>query len=253
MGYQFSSCEVLSNQVFDSYIGYQVYPSITGVGSDLNQSKVLLKGNSSFNCSNKHYHIKNDYTANSIVLTDVTLENNNLYGGSGVGYQIENTVLARIIGGSTVGLTSGWHIYVTGGCGLVEVSGVKFKDSPTNAAFIHTLQDNVHIDGCGFNNGYAIVSSTSENVFTDILLRGCETQNVTIPHINLTEYSIKYWGNNSFTTPFFSAGQLLGEYSAGYKRYYTNPQPSGNIGLVCTTSGVYGSTAVFKTFGVISA
>ena len=44
-----------------------------------------------------------------------------------------------------------------------------------------------------------------------------------------------------------------GYYPRGFIRYNSAPSPSGALGWVCTTAGIAGSTAVFKTFGAISA
>jgi hypothetical protein len=50
-----------------------------------------------------------------------------------------------------------------------------------------------------------------------------------------------------------AAEPTSGYYPRGFIRYNSAPSPSGTLGWVCTTAGIAGSTAVFKTFGAISA
>lgn len=253
LGYQFSDCEVGGCLASDGFAGLQIFPSETLAGAHTTMRNVKIRGFTSRNMSNAHVHIKNDFSGSGITLNDVTLEDLAIEGGgAGTGLRATNIVSLRLDGGAIKNV-GGYSLEILAGVGETEINDVDFDGVTGSIPFIFTASDNVAVNNSYFKNGHAIIGAAGGNTFEKILLSGCRTKNISTPHINISELSIKYWNGNDFVTPFTSAGQLLGGYPAGYKRYYTNPQPSGSIGLVCTTAGVAGSTAVFKTFGTISA
>lgn len=253
LGYQFSDCEVDGCTASDGFAGLQVFPGTTLAGAHTTLRNIKIRGFTSRNMSNAHIHIKNDYTGAGITLNDVVLEDLAIEGGgAGTGLRATNIVSLRLDGGAIKNV-GGYAMEILSGVGETEIDDVEFDGVTGSIPFIFTASDNVAVNNSYFKNGHAIIGAVAGNAFEKILLSGCRTKNVSTPHINISELSIKYWNGNDFVTPFTTANQLLGSYPAGYKRYYTNPQPSGSIGLVCTTAGVYGSTAVFKSFGAISA
>ena len=253
LGYQFSDCEMVGCFASDGFAGLQVFPSTTLAGAHTTMRNVKIRGFTSRNMSNAHVHIKNDYPGSGITLNDVTLENIAIEGGgTATGIRAINIVSLRLDGGAIKNV-GGYAMEILSGVGETEINDVDFDGVTGSIPFIFTASDNVAVNNSYFKNGHAIIGANSGNAFEKILLSGCRTKNISTPHINISELSIKYWNGNDFVTTFSTANQLLGSYPAGYKRYYTNPQPGGSIGLVCTTEGVYGSTAVFKSFGAISA
>lgn len=253
LGYQFSDCEVDGCMASDGFAALQVFPSETLAGAHTTMRNIKIRGFTSRNMSNAHIHIKNDFTGAGITLNDVTIEDLAIEGGgAGTGLRATNIVNLRLDGGAIKDV-GGYAMEILSGVGETEINDVDFDGVTGSIPFIFTASDNVAVNNSYFKNGHAIIGAAGGNAFEKILLSGCRTKNFSTPHINISELSLKYWNGNDFVTPFTSAGQLLGSYPAGYKRYYTNPQPSGSIGLVCTVAGVAGSTAVFKPFGAISA
>ena len=253
LGYQFSDCEVDGCLASDGFAGLQVFPGTTLAGAHTTMRNVKIRGFTSRNMSNAHVHIKNDYTGAGITLNDVVLEDLAIEGGgAGTGLRATNIVSLRLDGGSIKNV-GGYAMEILSGVGETEIDDVYFDGLTGSIPFIFTASDNVAANDCYFKNGHAIIGATSGNGFSKILLTNCRTKNVTTPHINMSELSIKNWKGNDFDTPFSSIGQFLGDYPAGYRRYFTNPTPGANIGYVCTTAGTAGTTAVFKLFGPISA
>lgn len=252
LGYQFSDCEIAGCFASDGFAGVQVFANTPGVGSHSAMRNVRITGFTSRNMSNAHIHIKNDFV-DTLTVNDVTIENVAIQGGGeATGIRVTNIALLRLVGGSIKNV-GGYAMEILSGVSETEINDVDFDGITGSIPFIFTASDNVTVNNSYFKNGHAIIGADSGNAFENILLSGCRTKNISTPHINISELSIKYWNGNDFVTTFSTANQLLGSYPAGYKRYYTNPQPSGSIGLVCTKAGVYGSTAVFKLFGAISA
>lgn len=122
------------------------------------------------------------------------------------------------------------------------VVGSNFADR-LNLGFTFVMPDTSFSVALGNNPQMKFLTTTGGTKWTDAFL--CEGSSACVSAASAMDT-----GPEKDTG---TAAPTSGYYAKGFIRYNSAPSASGTVGWVCTTAGIAGSTAVFKTFGAISA